>query len=150
MMVRSTRLILIAVAVLAMARTGAAAQTPGGEQALARATATAILSVYKPELFLIAPPPARFDTMAAVELLAQAPGRQDPEADYALYFGTRGTRMEGGTAVVIVILRQHTRNKGLNFWEQTDEFSFLRDGDGWRFVKRIVIGNADGGSVRGD
>lgn len=148
-MMRSIHPILIAAAALAMARTESVAQTPDGEQALARATATAILDIYKPDLFLIAPPPARFDTMAAVELLAQAPGRQDPEADYALYIGTRGTRVEGDTTVVLVILRKHTRGTGLNFWEQMDEFRFVRDGDTWRFVRYMVIGSADGGSVRG-
>jgi len=146
---RSMRVILIACTVLAAATSRAAGQPPAGEQALARATAAAILEQYQPRLFLLTPPPARFDTMVAVELLAQAPGRQDPEADYALYVGTRGAEMRGDTAVVSMVMHQHTREKGLNYWRQTDEFRFVREGEGWRLVGHMVMDIADGGDVRG-
>lgn len=86
-------------AALALAATRAAAQASDADLPLARATATAILHELlqgpSTELFLLAPPAVRFDTLTAVELLAQAPGRQDPESDYALYIGSRGARFEG-------------------------------------------------------
>lgn len=145
----SIRRTLIFCAALAAARTQASAQGPGGEQPLVRATASAILGLYRPSLFLIAPPAARFDTLVAVELLAQAPGRLDPDADYALYLGTRGVRMAADTAVVTILLRQHTHATGLNYWEQTDEIRFVPDAGAWRFVQHTVIGHADGGDVRG-
>ena len=138
-------------AALALAAAHAAAQAPDPDLPLARATATAILAEMRSDakLFLIAPPAERFDTLTAVELLAQAPGRQDPESDYALYLGTRGARIDGDSAVVRVLLRQQTRNTGLNYWEEIDEFHFVRDGDGWRFVRQQPVLHVDGGDVRG-
>lgn len=145
----SIRRILVIGAALAAAHTQAAAQAPGGEPALVRATASAMLGLFRPTMFLVIPPPARFDTLVAVELLAQAPGRQDPDADHALYLGTRGTRMEADTAVVTVLLHQLTRRTGMNFWETMDEIRFVPDAGAWRFVGARTIRHADGSSVRG-
>jgi hypothetical protein len=152
-MMRPVHAASVLCAALALAATHAVAQAPDADLPLARATAAAILAGSgegpKVELFLIAPPADRFDTLTAVELLAQAPGRQDPESDYALYIGTRGARIAGDTAMVIVLTRQHTRGTGLNWWENMEELRFVRDGDGWRFVQRLFLGAADGGDVRG-
>ena len=145
----SIRRLLIVGAALAAAHASTAAQEPGGEQPLVRATASAILGLYRPALFLLVPSAARFDTLVAVELLAQAPGRLDPEADYALYLGTGGARMEADTAVVTVLMHKQERHAGLNYWEQRDEIRFVADAGAWRFVQHRVIGHADGGSVRG-
>jgi len=150
---RSIYAVPVVCAALALAAPRVTAQATDPDLPLARATATAILNGIgqgrEARLFLIAPPVDRFDTLTAVELLAQAPGRQDPESDYALYIGTRGATVYADSAVVRVLLRQHTRNTGLNFWEEIDEFRFVRDGDGWRFVRRVPVLHRDGGDVRG-
>lgn len=139
-------------AALALAASCLTSQAPDPDLPLARATATAILQemLQEPEVrFLVAPPAGRFDTLTAAELLAQAPGRQDPESAYALYVGTHGATIRGDSAVVMVLLRQHARSTGLNWWAEVDEFRFVRDGDGWRFVQRQPLSHADGGDVRG-
>ena len=152
-MMRPIHAVPIVCAALALGATHARAQAPDPELPLARATATAILKEMGEErearLFLIVPPPARFDTLTAVELLAQAPGRQDPESDYALYIGTRGARFEGDTAVVTVVMHKKERHTGMNWWQNTEEFRFVREGDGWRFVQRMFLEAVDGGDVRG-
>jgi hypothetical protein len=145
-MMRSIYAIPVLCAALTLAAPRARAQAPDPDLPLARATATAILHWMRPErLFLIVPPPARFDTLTAVELLAQAPGRQDGESDYALYVGTRGAKVDGDAAVVTVVMHKKERHAGMNWWEEIDEFHFVRDGDGWRFARS----HADGGDVRG-
>lgn len=150
---RSIHAIPILCAALALTATRTVAQAPDADLPLARATAAAILAGIgqglEARLFLIAPPVDRFDTLTAVELLAQAPGRQDPESDYALYIGTRGAKVYADSAVVSVLIRQHTRGTGMNRWEEIDEFRFSRDGDGWRFVRRNPVRHIDGGDVRG-
>lgn len=150
---RSVHAVSLVCAALALTSASAAAQAPVADTALARATAATILDGggrgRGPDLFLLAPPADRFDTLTAVELLAQAPGRQDPEADYALYIGTRGVQLAGDTAVVTVVMHQQTRNTGMNWWEQIETFRFVPEGDGWRFVQRVFVRHSDGGSVRG-
>ena len=147
---RSIHAVPVLCAVLALAASRARAQAPDPDLPLARATATAILHWMRSErLFLIVPPPGRFDTLTAVELLAQAPRRQDPESDYALYIGTRGATVFADSAVVTVVMHKQEHRTGLNWWEEVDEYRFVRDGDGWRFVNQRPISHADGGSVRG-
>jgi len=153
MLMRSIHAIPVLCAALALAETPVLAQAPDADLPLARATAAAMIHAMGLDsasaLFLLVPPPARFDTLTAVDLLAQAPGRQDGESDYALYIGTRGARVEGDTAVVTVVMHKKERHAGMNWWEEIDEFHFVRDGDGWRFVRRFARSHADGGDVRG-
>jgi hypothetical protein len=144
---------IVLCAALALAATRAVAQAPDADLPLARATAATILKGIRQgsevHLFLIVPPPARFDTLTAVELLAQAPGRLDPESDYALYIGTRGARLEGDTAVVTVVMHKKERWRGMNWWRSTYEYRFVPDGAEWRFVRSVRRSHADGGDVRG-
>lgn len=150
---RSLHVVHILCAALALTATRAVAQTPDPDQSLARATAAAMLAGMGEgpgnRLFLVIPPPARFDTLTAVELLAQAPGRLDGESDYALYVGTRGARIEGDTAVVTVTMHKKERHEGMNWWRSIAEYRFVPDGAGWRFVRRVQVSIADGGDVRG-
>ena len=152
-MMRAIRAVTVLAAAWASTATRAAAQAPDAELPLARATDAAILQGLgqgpEARLFLIVPPPARFDTLTAVELLAQAPGRLDGESDYALYIGTRGARIEGDTAVVTVVMHKKEHHAGMNWWQSFNEYRFVPDGVGWRFVRRARVSIADGGDVRG-
>jgi len=146
---RPAHAIPVLCAALALAATHAVAQASDADLPLARATAARILHAIGQGPFLLVPPPARFDTLTAVELLAQAPGRLDPESDYALYIGTRGARIEGDTAVVTVEMHKKERWKGMNWWRSIYEYRFVPDGAGWRFVRGVRRSHADGGDVRG-
>lgn len=93
-----------------------------------------------------------FDSAVAAVLLA-VPGLRPPPDRYPAAYervGTRGFVMEGDTAVVRVEAASHADSRGdITTYIETYRYRFVRDGRGWRYLRRDFVGGADAGPVRG-
>lgn len=97
-----------------------------------------------------------FDSAVAAVLL-RAPGmRSAPARLPAAYevVGTRGLVMQADTAVVQVQTVSHAdshadRDSPITTYIETYRYLFVRDAQGWRYLRREFVSGADAGAVRG-
>lgn len=66
------------------------------------------------------------------------------------WVGTRGYTMRGDTAAVLVEAGSRTPpDGGIDTYIEENRYLFVRDGGGWRFVRREFVGGMDVGPVLG-
>jgi hypothetical protein len=99
-----------------------------------------------------ATPEAPFDSAVAAILRAapniQTFGASRPESYQ--WVGTRGYAMRGDTASVLVEVGDRTPpNGGIDTYIEHNHHLFVREGSGWRFVRREFVRGMDGGPFRG-
>ena len=156
-MSRRTGLMMTGVVLALSAARPTGAQEAPDIAGLARAVGTVLVDSVVPRLGdrqpnIVLWPATAFDSAVAAVLL-QAPGMRPPTDRYPPAYeriGTRGFEMEGDTAVVRVEAVSHADSRGeITTYIETRAYRFVRDAQGWRYLRREFVSGADAGGVRG-
>ncbi|HEY0025491.1 MAG TPA: hypothetical protein VGB24_21580 [Longimicrobium sp.] len=145
-------------AALVLGPTPAAAQVPD-TAGLAQAVGAFLVETVVPQVgrrnrLEVSAPSTAFDSAVAVFLQAAPEAALPPRRGYRNWIVTRHLDFRGDTAVVLV--EQGTGwpapvddPYALTFFVDQNNFFFVRDPAGWRYVRRAFHSHADGGAVRG-
>jgi hypothetical protein len=152
-----TRVVIAGAAILTVAAARpAAAQSQPDTTGLVRAVASIVTDslirrVGRGPLY-VRPSSTPFDSAVAVLLRADpaiSTFRNERLTTYA-WLGTRGYTMRGDTAAVLVEFGTTSPpTGGIDTYIEENLHLFVRDGGGWRYVRREFVRGMDLGAVRG-
>jgi hypothetical protein len=157
-MPKRTMVMALATAALVLGPTPAAAQAPD-TAGLASAVGAFLVKTVVPEVgrrnrLEVSAPSTAFDSAVAAILRAAPEAALPPRRGYRNWIATRRLAFRGDTVVVLV--EQGTSwpapaddPYSLTMFYDQNNFFFVREPAGWRYVKRKFYSHADGGAVRG-